>query len=47
VLSCADHTAQTGVKWDDVAAAIPGRDAKSCNNKVTDLPEIREADWGD
>ncbi|EJT47760.1 hypothetical protein A1Q2_04167 [Trichosporon asahii var. asahii CBS 8904] len=29
---------RTGVKWDEVARAIPGRDAKSCNNK----PKIME-----
>ncbi|RSH80648.1 uncharacterized protein EHS24_009232 [Apiotrichum porosum] len=38
---------RTGVKWDDVAAAIPGRDAKSCNNKWSRMQnKIMEAVMG-
>jgi hypothetical protein len=28
-------TLQTGVNWQDIAASVGGRDAKSCQNKVS------------
>jgi hypothetical protein len=45
----ADET-QTGVKWDDVAAQIAGRDVKACMNKVGSkrrwTPERALLIWG-